>query len=94
MYLIGRQVKILRYLKNKDTFVKGSELAKVFGVTDRTIRNDISAIKDVYGENIIDAIRTKGYKYNSEVDIHNTFFYDIDITDSGNRIIYILKSLY
>ncbi len=93
MYLIGRQVKILRYLKNKDTFVKGSELAKVFGVTDRTIRNDISAIKDVYGENIIDAIRTKGYKYNSEVDIHNTFFYDIDITDSGNRIIYILKKL-
>ena len=47
MYLLSRQVKIIRYLKGKGTFVKGNELAKILGVTDRTIRNDIAAIKDV-----------------------------------------------
>ena len=93
MYLLSRQVKIIRYLKGKGTFVKGNELAKILGVTDRTIRNDIAAIKDVYGDDIIEAIRTKGYRYNSEIDIHNNLFYDLDITDSGNRIIYILKKL-
>ncbi|MBM6837847.1 HTH domain-containing protein, partial [Clostridium saudiense] len=39
MGLIERQKSVVKYLRDIDEWVKGSELAKILDVTDRTIRN-------------------------------------------------------
>lgn len=59
-----RYVKILEHLEgsNKE-FVSGSELANLFNVTTRTIRNDVREINENYLENaIITGNTQKGYK--------------------------------
>ena len=94
MILSDRQINILEYLKSKDRYVKGNELATLLDVTDRTIRNDIIAIKDEYGENIIEAIRTKGYKYNAlSIDKNKHLDYIAEIITPVDRMLYILKLL-
>ncbi|OON96096.1 MAG: hypothetical protein ATN36_06420 [Epulopiscium sp. Nele67-Bin005] len=92
MYLYERQAKILEYLKQQKTFVTGNEIAKIFNISDRTVRTEIQSIKKVCGEDTIIAIRTKGYQYN--INSHQaTVYYAFDISTVQDRIIYILKSL-
>lgn len=43
----ARQKKILEYLINQRTWVKGRQLAAELGVTDRTVRNDVSYINSL-----------------------------------------------
>lgn len=94
MVIMERQIKILNYLKEKKDWTKGSELAAALDVTDRTIRNDIIAIKDVYGDDIINAVRTKGYKigklnHGNEVEPHCGGM----IMNKTDRVLFILKTL-
>ena len=59
-----RYIKILEYLEQSDNdFVNGRELASLFNVTTRTIRNDIREINESYLEKlIIVGNNQKGYK--------------------------------
>ncbi|MGI6109471.1 MAG: BglG family transcription antiterminator [Eubacteriaceae bacterium] len=93
MYLLERQIQLLDYLKREDRFVKGSELSRLLGVTDRTVRSDIQVIKDVIGTESIEAVRTKGYRYRESHNHDNLISFDLDISDPESRIIAILKQL-
>ncbi len=92
MNLLDRQAKILDYLKLKNDFVTGGSLAKYFKISDRTVRNEINAIKRICGENIIVAVKTKGYKYNEEFSEINAYR-NFDIISPNDRVLYILKNL-
>lgn len=92
MYLFERQTKLLEYLKEEKRFVTGSEIAKAFNISDRTVRTEIRAIKEVCGDDIIIAVRTKGYQYNPD-SLSGTILYSLDITTPQDRILYITKQL-
>lgn len=90
-----RQRKILKILYEKRTWVKGAELANELGVTDRTVRNDISYINSVLNEELIDSQNKKGYllsDYNSAREIIKNNSEGIPI-HPDERINYILKHL-
>ncbi len=59
-----RYAKLLEYLEqSNDDFVSGSELANLFNVTTRTIRNDIREINETFLDKVIITGSTqKGYK--------------------------------
>ncbi|MBT2259766.1 BglG family transcription antiterminator [Priestia megaterium] len=59
-----RYIKILEYLEQSENdFVNGSELANLFNVTTRTIRNDIREINESYLDKVVISGNTqKGYK--------------------------------
>ncbi|WP_317855172.1 BglG family transcription antiterminator [Chakrabartyella piscis] len=92
MFLFDRQVEILNYLKEKGDFVTGSAIAKHLKISDRTVRNEIHSIKKTCGENIILAVKTKGYMYNKEFDQMSTY-HNLDIVSPNDRLMYILKNL-
>lgn len=92
MYLLERQLKILEYLKSKNDFVTGNNIAKYLNISDRTVRNEINAIKKNCGENIIIAVRTKGYIYNKEYDKLSTY-HNVDVVSPNDRLLYILKHM-
>lgn len=94
MGLIERQKSVVKYLRDIDEWVKGSELAKILDVTDRTIRNDIISINKFYDKDIIISVKGRGYKYNDFAKVSNTD----NITDIGaliaiERWVYIVKKL-
>ena len=63
-YNESRQLTILRILNEKKDWITGKALSEKLGVSDRTIRNDISIINydiEPYSANIISE-RGKGYK--------------------------------
>lgn len=92
MVLLDRQIRLLDYLKEKDQWVKGSDLAKLINVSDRTVRNDILAIKEIYGENIIESSKCKGYRFNIEEKSKECYLeYRSGIIKPSDRIIYIIK---
>ncbi len=94
MILLDRQISLLNYLKKKDQWIKGSDLAKLIGVSDRTVRNDILAIKEICGENIIESSKCKGYRLNSNEKGKEYFLdYKSGIIKPSDRIIYIIKKL-
>lgn len=92
MYLQERQIKILNYLKEQNDFITGNSIAKYLKISDRTVRNEITSIKKICGENIIIAVRTKGYMYNEEFNKVTTY-HNLDIALPNDRLMYILKSL-
>ncbi len=94
MYLFERQGKILEYLKKQNDFVTGATIAKHFKISDRTVRNEINAIKKLCGEDIIVAVRTKGYQYNFDYEKPpSSTYYTLDIVSPNDRLLYILKNL-
>ena len=61
-----RENRILELLKNKKSYLTGKQLAKMLGVSDRSIRNDIVNLNSRY-PGIIDSSVRYGYKLNEEV---------------------------
>ena len=61
-----RENRILELLKNKKSYLTGKQLAKMLGVSDRSIRNDIVNLDSRY-PGIIDSSVRYGYKLNEEV---------------------------
>lgn len=94
MGLIERQKSVVKYLRDINEWVKGSELAKILGVTDRTIRNDIIAINKLYEKDIIISIKGKGYRYNDFDKESNTdYITDVGVLTTIERWVYIVKKL-
>ncbi len=94
MQLLERHHRILDYLRQKKDFVKGSELANLLGVTDRTIRGDIQFIKEALGDDAIEAVRAKGYRIAPQhKGISKVDYCDIDLSIPNNRVMYLLKQL-
>ncbi|ONI43733.1 hypothetical protein AN641_09100, partial [Candidatus Epulonipiscioides gigas] len=91
-YISERQSKILQYLKIEKQFVTGNTLAKKFKISDRTIRSEIQAIKKICGEEIIVAVKHKGYRYNINYS-SNGIYCALDIVSPKDRLLYIIKSL-
>ncbi|WP_163100197.1 BglG family transcription antiterminator [Peribacillus alkalitolerans] len=90
-----RQREILKILSEKKTWVKGSELAIELGVTDRTVRNDISFINSILNEEFIVSQNKKGYflsDLNRAREIMKSESEGIP-THPDERINYILKNL-
>ncbi|SDE11494.1 transcriptional antiterminator, BglG family [Priestia aryabhattai B8W22] len=85
-----RYIKILEYLEQSvNDFVNGSELANLFNVTTRTIRNDIREINESYlGKVIITGNTQKGYKLVGDLsNIHQ------NEDDYEERAFHIIKTL-
>jgi len=85
-----RYIKILEYLEQSDNdFVNGRELASLFNVTTRTIRNDIREINESYLEKlIIVGNNQKGYKLVGDLsNIHQ------NEDDYEERAFHIIKTL-
>ncbi|QIK86309.1 BglG family transcription antiterminator [Erysipelothrix sp. HDW6B] len=89
----SRQRKILEYLSEQDAWIKGKELSKVVGVTDRTIRSDIDALNQNY-PGIVASSTREGYLI--ELSIYQKYKEASDeiIPQTPNeRSIYIIKEL-
>ncbi|MBY0200168.1 HTH domain-containing protein [Priestia megaterium] len=85
-----RYIKILEYLEQSENdFVNGSELASLFNVTTRTIRNDIREINESYLEKLaIVGDNQKGYKLVGDLsNIHQ------NEDDYEERAFHIIKTL-
>lgn len=85
-----RYIKILEYLEQSgNDFVNGSELANLFNVTTRTIRNDIREINESYLDKVIITGNTqKGYKLVGDLsNIHQ------NEDDYEERAFHIIKTL-
>ncbi|MEH7314575.1 hypothetical protein COJ92_28370 [Priestia megaterium] len=85
-----RYIKILEYLEQSENdFVNGSELASLFNVTTRTIRNDIREINESYLEKVvIVGNNQKGYKLVGDLsNIHQ------NEDDYEERAFHIIKTL-
>ena len=89
----SRQQKILIHLFNHDTWIKGKELSKVMGVTDRTIRSDIESLNKEY-KKIIESSTREGYKINKRAyhSLLSTTCESVPQTPEERRI-YMMKSL-
>lgn len=57
-----RRNKILMTLKRSQEWMTGKEMARIFGVSDRTIRSDIEKINVHYDQEVIEANRREGYR--------------------------------
>ncbi len=68
-----RRNQILTALKHSQEWMTGKEIARIFGVSDRTIRSDMGKINCYYGQDVIKANRRKGYQINN---IENTPWQD------------------
>ncbi len=68
-----RRNRILTALKHSQEWMTGKEIARIFGVSDRTIRSDIEKINSYYEQEVIEANRRKGYRIKN---IENTPWQD------------------
>lgn len=94
MGLIERHKNVVKYLRDTNEWVKGSDLAKLLDVTDRTIRNDIISINRFYEKDIIISVKGKGYRYNDFGKESNTdYITDIGVLITIERWVYIVKKL-
>ncbi|GLC29330.1 BglG family transcription antiterminator [Clostridium omnivorum] len=89
-----RQEKIILYMHDNRGWVIGKELAKVLGVSDRTIRSDIANINEFYEDVLIESNIRLGYKMNED----NFQSLDIETCEaipqtSEERCNYIIKEL-
>ncbi len=86
--LLKRQKDLIAYLEKQNGEVSGNELAKFFGVSDRTIRSDIQKINSFYNTEKIIGNR-KGYYLNPQKcqNIRSTTLPQT----SQERTIYILR---
>lgn len=91
VFLSKRQMKILRALKTQNHWIRGSELARMFQVSARTIRKDLESIKSVVGLEIIEASRQEGYRLNLAIDLDSL---DIqEVLSPSERVVLLAKSL-
>jgi lichenan operon transcriptional antiterminator len=89
-----RQEKIIMFMHNSKGWIIGKEIAKVLGVSDRTIRSDIANINSFYEYELIESNIRLGYRMNEDK------FQSLDIESSEmipqtseERCIYIIKEL-
>ncbi|QAT41624.1 transcription antiterminator [Clostridium sp. JN-9] len=82
------------FMHNSKDWIIGKELAKVLGVSDRTIRSDISHINGFYEYGLIESSIRLGYRINEDK------FQSLDIEEqdaipqtSKERCIYVIKEL-
>lgn len=96
-YFSPRQKKILKFLANKSKWTKGAEIAAEFGISDRTVRNDISVINSYFKDEnpVITSISTKGYCVENREKAINLLKDNMDFMPISpeDRINYILKEL-
>ena len=88
--MYDRHREIIKILKEKNNYVTGKELAAIFKVTDRTIRNDINEINAI-NDNIIVSRKKRGYKL-TKMPIYNDKINNIP-QNRLERGQYILKKL-
>lgn len=88
--MYDRHREIIKILKEKNNYVTGKELAAIFKVTDRTIRNDINEINAI-NDNIIVSSKKRGYKL-TKMPIYNDKINNIP-QNRLERGQYILKKL-
>lgn len=92
--LNNRQVNLLLRLYESKAWVLGKDLAKIFHVTDRTIRNDILKITQYYGPGLIISHARLGYSVNIEqYDSVVSSLEEKPYLDSDERIVYIIQEL-
>ncbi len=88
-----RENRILELLKNKKSYLTGKQLAKMLGVSDRSIRNDIVNLNSRY-PGIIDSSVRYGYKLNEEVlEQSDIVLENVIPQTSAERCSHILKKL-
>jgi lichenan operon transcriptional antiterminator len=89
-----RQEKVISFMHNSKDWILGKEIAKVLGVSDRTIRSDIAYINKFYEHELIESNIRLGYKINEDnfqsLDIKSN---EIIPQTSEERCIYIIKEL-
>ena len=92
--LSKRQKKIIVLMNESKEWIVGRELAKLLGVSDRTIRKDIAGINNFYKEVLIESNIKQGYK----IDEYKMQSLNIEISEiipqtSDERCAYIIQEL-
>lgn len=92
--LSKRQKKIIMLMNENKEWIVGRELAKLLGVSDRTIRNDIAGINNFYEDILIESNVRYGYK----IDEYKMQSLNIEISEiipqtSEERCAYIIQEL-
>ncbi|ERI89731.1 PRD domain protein [Clostridiales bacterium oral taxon 876 str. F0540] len=60
----NRQKRIIEILKDTNEWIVSSEIAKRLHLSDRTVRNEINIINNLYEEPLIISLKGKGYSLN------------------------------
>lgn len=92
--LSKRQKKIIMLMSENKEWIVGRELAKLLGVSDRTIRNDIAGINNFYEDVLIESNVRQGYR----IDEYKMQSLNIEISEiipqtSEERCAYIIQEL-
>lgn len=89
----SRQRRILEYLSDKKIWIKGKELSRIMGVTDRTIRSDIDLLNQEL-PGIIESSTREGYQLNyNKYQTYKDLNTDVIPQTPDERSIYIIKIL-
>ncbi|MGL5151849.1 MAG: BglG family transcription antiterminator [Clostridium sp.] len=90
---MDRKLRILEMLNESKSWIKGSDLANLLGVSPRTIRNDIKEIKEQFSNEAILTCNRQGYKLN-KAQLHNRKDDTVQyFTSQNERLILIFKLL-
>ena len=92
--LSNRQKKIIMLMNENRDWIVGRELAKLLGVSDRTVRNDIAGINNFYEDVLIESNIRQGYK----IDEYKMQSLNIEVNEiipqtSEERCAYIIQEL-
>ncbi len=60
----NRQKRIIEILRDSNEWVVSSEIAKRLHISDRTVRNEINIINNLYEEPLVISLKGKGYSLN------------------------------
>ncbi|MDE8055253.1 HTH domain-containing protein [Erysipelothrix rhusiopathiae] len=89
----SRQRRILEYLSDKKIWIKGKELSRIMGVTDRTIRSDIDLLNQEL-PGIVESSTREGYQLNyNKYQTYKDLNTDVIPQTPDERSIYIIKIL-
>lgn len=92
--LSKRQKKIIMLMSENRDWIIGRELAKLLGVSDRTVRNDIADINNFYKDVLIESNIRQGYR----IDEYKIRSLNIEVNEiipqtSEERCAYIIQEL-
>lgn len=92
--LSNRQKKIIMLMNENRDWIVGRELAKLLGVSDRTVRNDIAGINNFYEDVLIESNIRQGYR----IDEYKMQSLNIEVNEiipqtSEERCAYIIQEL-
>lgn len=92
--LSKRQKKIIMLMSENRDWIIGRELAKLLGVSDRTVRNDIASINNFYKDVLIESNIRQGYR----IDEYKIRSLNIEVNEiipqtSEERCAYIIQEL-